>query len=274
LNRAGTEIIWRGRVFLEGSVATRLPWDCVPPISTIADVYSMSDRQNVKISCPAIAGVLTTYIERLFMSKMLSFPAIKLKQPMQPFHPFCENIFSDNIEEQGSYAIFKKRIAWCRQNLVTAPPWKSLQIGYFSMNVSGKILHLIICRLFYDTLTRRVSHCANFIHSQPLYRHSEKDQVWSPGHRVLKTPQLSKTPYSSWKSDAFQRFSCDSARESQGVLRQRIGPPWVRKTPHVTTWNRRICRRFHSFTKFSAWIQWREFSWHVFSTERVCMTWE
>jgi len=25
LNKAGTEIVWRGRVFLEGSVATRLP---------------------------------------------------------------------------------------------------------------------------------------------------------------------------------------------------------------------------------------------------------
>ena len=25
LNRAGTEIVWRGRVFLEGSVVTRLP---------------------------------------------------------------------------------------------------------------------------------------------------------------------------------------------------------------------------------------------------------
>ena len=95
----------------------RAPWqhDCreivYPPISTIADVCSMSDRHNVKISFPAIASVLTTYIERLFMSKMLSLPAIKPKQPMQPFHPFCENIFSDNIEEQGSYAIFKKRIA-------------------------------------------------------------------------------------------------------------------------------------------------------------------
>ena len=143
--------------------------------------------------------------------------------------------------------------------------------------------------LFHDTLTRRVSHCVNFTRRPPMYGHSEKDQVRSPEHRALKTPQISKTPYSSWKSDVFQRFSCDSARESQGVLRHRIGPQWALKTLHLATWNRRICRRFQSFTKFSAgcslyrsnvrsflplWINWREFSWHAFSTVRVCMTWE
>ena len=68
---------------------------------------------------------------------------------------------------------------------------------------------------------------------------------------VALDTQISTTPYSSWTSDAFQRFSCDSAWESQGVLRQRIGPQWARKTPHVTPWKRRICRRFQSFTECS-----------------------
>ena len=75
----------------------------------------------------------------------------------------------------------------------------------------------------------------------------------------------------------------------RAFLRQRIVPQWALKTPHLITLNRRICRSFQSFMECSAgcslyrsnvrsflllWITWREFSWHVFSIVRVCMTWE